>query len=80
MPEILLQNTLRCLVDVVNSETSALAAVAMQALGHIGLRITLPPIDDSNSGKLKSNMLTNFLFGFGPRIELFVELLIMVSD
>ncbi|KAK7300265.1 hypothetical protein RJT34_11106 [Clitoria ternatea] len=48
MPEILLQNTLRCLVDVVNSETSTLAAVAMQALGHIGLRISLPPLDDSN--------------------------------
>ncbi|KAL2973237.1 hypothetical protein AAZX31_14G035700 [Glycine max] len=49
MPEIFLQDTLRCLVDVVNSETSALAAAAMQALGHIGLRISLPPLDDSNS-------------------------------
>ncbi|RYR45698.1 hypothetical protein Ahy_A07g031502 isoform B [Arachis hypogaea] len=49
MPELLLQNTLRCLVDVVKSETSALAAVAMQALGHIGLRISIPPLDDSNS-------------------------------
>lgn len=49
MPEIFLRKTLRCLVDVVNSETSALAAVAMQALGHIGLRISLPPLDDSNS-------------------------------
>ncbi|OIW02801.1 hypothetical protein TanjilG_29577 [Lupinus angustifolius] len=49
MPEIVLQSTLRCLVDVVNSETSALAAVAMQALGHIGLRVSLPPLDDSNS-------------------------------
>ncbi|MCI24920.1 proteasome-associated protein ECM29, partial [Trifolium medium] len=49
MPEIFLQQTLRCLVDVVNSETSALAAVAMQALGHIGLRISLPPLDNSNS-------------------------------
>ncbi|KAE9606271.1 putative proteasome component Ecm29 [Lupinus albus] len=49
MPEIMLQSTLRCLVDVVNSETSALAAVAMQALGHIGLRVSLPPLDDSNS-------------------------------
>lgn len=57
MPEIFLQDTLRCLVDVVNSETSALAAAAMQALGHIGLRISLPPLDDSNSGKLKSNKL-----------------------
>lgn len=52
MPEILLQNTLKCLVDVVKSETSALSAVAMQALGHIGLRISLPPVDGSNSGKV----------------------------
>jgi len=52
MPEILLEDTLRCLVDVVNSETSALAATAMQALGHIGLRISLPPLD-SNSGKIQ---------------------------
>ncbi|CAJ1971241.1 unnamed protein product [Sphenostylis stenocarpa] len=57
MPEILLQDTIRCLVDVVNSETSALAATAMQALGHIGLRIPLPPLDDSNSGKLKPDSL-----------------------
>ncbi|KAK7276642.1 hypothetical protein RIF29_17785 [Crotalaria pallida] len=49
MPEIVLQSILRCLVDVVNSETSALAAVAMQAIGHIGLRVSLPPLDDSNS-------------------------------
>jgi len=61
MPEIFLRKTLRCLVDVVNSETSALAAVAMQALGHIGLRISLPPLDDSNSGKVNSYMLTEFL-------------------
>lgn len=48
---MLFQNTLRCLVDVVNSETSALAAVAMQALGHIGLRVSLPPlVNDSSSG------------------------------
>lgn len=61
MPEILLRKTLRCLVDVVNSETSALAAVAMEALGHIGLRISLPPLDDSNSGKVNSYLLTEFL-------------------
>lgn len=61
MPEKLLQNTLKCLVDVVNSETSALAAVAMQALGHIGLRTSLPPLNDSNSGKVHSYVLTNFL-------------------
>lgn len=61
MPEIFLRKTLRGLVDVVNSETSALAAVAMQALGHIGLRISLPPLEDSNSGKVSSYMLTKFL-------------------
>lgn len=60
MPEILLQKTLKCLVDVVSSETSALAAVAMQALGHIGLRIPLPPLDGSNSGNVDSYMLINF--------------------
>ncbi|KAI9114257.1 hypothetical protein K1719_014907 [Acacia pycnantha] len=51
--EILFQNTLRCLVDVVNSETSTLAAVAMQALGHIGLRLSLPPlVNDSSSDNI----------------------------
>ncbi|ESW13516.1 hypothetical protein PHAVU_008G203200 [Phaseolus vulgaris] len=52
MPEILLQDTLRCLVNVVNSETSALAATAMQALGHIGLRISLPPLHSNSDGIL----------------------------
>ncbi|XP_028798613.1 proteasome adapter and scaffold protein ECM29 [Neltuma alba] len=51
--EISFQNTLRCLVDVVNSETSTLAAVAMQALGHIGLRVSLPPlVNDSSSDNI----------------------------
>ncbi|XP_050897841.1 uncharacterized protein LOC127104718 [Lathyrus oleraceus] len=64
MPENFLRKTLRCLVDVVNSETSALAAVAMQALGHIGLRISLPPLEDSNSDGiliLLYDKLSNFL-------------------
>ncbi|XP_075078275.1 uncharacterized protein LOC107799855 isoform X1 [Nicotiana tabacum] len=42
IPETLLQSTLKCLVDVVNSETATLASFAMQALGHIGLCIPLP--------------------------------------
>ncbi|KAL2316898.1 hypothetical protein Fmac_030774 [Flemingia macrophylla] len=65
MPEILLQNTLRCLVDVVNSETSALAAAAMQALGHIGLRTSLPPLDSSSDGILiiLSDKLRKLLLG-----------------
>ncbi|KAF5447658.1 hypothetical protein F2P56_033192 [Juglans regia] len=50
IPESLFQNTLKCLVDVVISETAPLASVAMQALGHIGLSVSLPPvIIDSNS-------------------------------
>ncbi|KAJ4724481.1 Proteasome-associated ECM29 [Melia azedarach] len=42
--EALFQSTLKCLIDVVNSETATLASVAMQALGHIGLRVPLPPL------------------------------------
>ena len=50
---MLFQNTLKCLVDVVVSETATLASIAMQALGHIGLRVTLPLlINDSSSGQL----------------------------
>ncbi|QCE01566.1 proteasome component ECM29 [Vigna unguiculata] len=65
MPEILLEDTLRCLVDVVNSETSALAATAMQALGHIGLRISLPPLDSNSDGILimLSDKLNKLLLG-----------------
>ncbi|KAJ0102382.1 hypothetical protein Patl1_05580 [Pistacia atlantica] len=50
MPETLFQNTLKCLIDVVNSEIATLASVAMQALGHIGLRVSFPPlVNDSGS-------------------------------
>lgn len=49
MPEIFLRKTLRRLADAINPETSALAAVVMQVLGHIGLRISLPPLEDPNS-------------------------------
>ncbi|XP_076926250.1 uncharacterized protein LOC143589348 isoform X1 [Bidens hawaiensis] len=40
----LFQDTLKCLVDVVNSETATLASVAMQGLGHIGLCSPLPKL------------------------------------
>ncbi|KAI3814371.1 hypothetical protein L1987_19124 [Smallanthus sonchifolius] len=40
----LFQNTLKCLVDIVNSETATLASVAMQGLGHIGLCSSLPKL------------------------------------
>ncbi|EPS65152.1 hypothetical protein M569_09623, partial [Genlisea aurea] len=42
MSQPVLQSALVCLVDVINNETAALASVAMQALGHIGLCISLP--------------------------------------
>ncbi|CAI9106154.1 OLC1v1005230C2 [Oldenlandia corymbosa var. corymbosa] len=42
--ESLLQTVIKCLVGVVNSETATLASAAMQALGHIGLCVALPPL------------------------------------
>ncbi|XP_051141908.1 uncharacterized protein LOC127258894 isoform X2 [Andrographis paniculata] len=42
--ESVLQSVLKCLVNVVNIETAALASVAVQALGHIGICIPLPPL------------------------------------
>ncbi|PIN26135.1 hypothetical protein CDL12_01113 [Handroanthus impetiginosus] len=42
IPESVLQSVLKCLVDVINVETAALASVAMQALGHIGICVPLP--------------------------------------
>lgn len=49
--ESLLQSALACLVDIVNSETSTLASIAMQSLGHIGLGMPLPQLRrDSSSG------------------------------
>ncbi|KAL6524314.1 hypothetical protein OROGR_016748 [Orobanche gracilis] len=42
--ESVLQSVLKCLVDVINKETATLASVAMQALGHIGICIPLPPV------------------------------------
>ncbi|KAJ7013083.1 proteasome adapter and scaffold protein ECM29 [Populus alba x Populus x berolinensis] len=50
IPGTLFQKILKCLADVANSETATLASIAMQALGHIGLRAPLPPlVDDSSS-------------------------------
>lgn len=49
----LLQSTIECLVEVVNSETATLASIAMQALGQIGLCEPLPALTrDSGSGDL----------------------------
>ncbi|KAK9169653.1 hypothetical protein Syun_001793 [Stephania yunnanensis] len=42
--EILLQRVIKCLVDVVSLENATLASVAVQALGHIGLRSSLPAL------------------------------------
>ncbi|CAN6695106.1 unnamed protein product [Malus baccata var. baccata] len=50
IPDALFQTTLKCLVDVTNSETAPLASIATQALGHIGLIIPLPSlVIDSSS-------------------------------
>lgn len=63
MPETLLQNVLKCLTSVVNSETTALASLAMQALGHIGLRVALPPlVENSGSGRLFEVVLEHYCF------------------
>lgn len=60
--EALFQSTLKCLIDVVNSETATLASVAMQALGHIGLRVPLPPlVNGSDSGKVVMYVLVDCL-------------------
>lgn len=48
-----LQSVLKCLVDVINSESSTVASVAMQALGHIGICTPLPPlVVDSAEGEM----------------------------
>lgn len=44
VPETILQDTIKCLVDIVNFATAAVASIAMQALGHIGLRVALPSL------------------------------------
>ncbi|XP_024961967.1 proteasome adapter and scaffold protein ECM29 isoform X1 [Cynara cardunculus var. scolymus] len=45
----LLQSTLKCLVDVVNSDSATLASVAMQGLGHVGLSAPLPKLVHDSS-------------------------------
>ncbi|KAL8055610.1 hypothetical protein ABFX02_04G067300 [Erythranthe guttata] len=48
--ESVLQSVLKCLVDLTNVESAAFASVAMQALGHIGICVPLPPlINDSTA-------------------------------
>lgn len=50
--EAVTQNAVKCLVDVVNLETSPLASVAMEALGHIGICGALPLlVNDSSPGQ-----------------------------
>ena len=47
----MLQTTVGFLVSVVESEGSILASIAMEALGHIGLRCPLPTlVRDATSG------------------------------
>jgi proteasome component ECM29 len=45
----MVKNAVDILVKVVDSEGSALASVAMASLGHIGLRCTLPSINQNSS-------------------------------
>lgn len=53
MSDSVLQSVLKCLVDVINNETSTLASLAMQALGHIGICIPLPLlVIDSTEGEM----------------------------
>ncbi|PAN41168.1 hypothetical protein PAHAL_8G022100 [Panicum hallii] len=49
IPEEMVKNAVDILVKVVDSEGSALASVAMASLGHIGLRCTLPSINQNSS-------------------------------
>lgn len=63
IPDALFQTTLKCLVDVTNSETAPLASIATQALGHIGLIIPLPSlVIDSSSGNLMVFALSFTIF------------------
>ncbi|XP_074321211.1 uncharacterized protein LOC141657772 [Silene latifolia] len=67
MLEAVFPGTIKRLVDVVNLETPALASIAMQALGHIGLRGSLPPVicDDGPESVLTvvRDKLTKLLAG-----------------
>lgn len=67
IPEALLESTVDNLVNVVESENSTLASVAMEALGHIGLRCSLPKVNrDSISAGILTTLnerLTKLLSG-----------------
>ncbi|XP_020242083.1 proteasome-associated protein ECM29 homolog isoform X2 [Asparagus officinalis] len=45
IPEALLFSIVNRLVDVIESESATLASVAIEAIGHIGLRYPLPALD-----------------------------------
>ncbi|KAL6906048.1 hypothetical protein ACP4OV_003649 [Aristida adscensionis] len=49
IPEEMVKNIVDTLVNVVDSEGSTLASVAMESLGHIALRCALPSINNKNS-------------------------------
>ncbi|KAF7058005.1 hypothetical protein CFC21_065146 [Triticum aestivum] len=49
IPEELVQKVVDILVKVVESEGSTLASIAMESLGHIGLRCALPSISRNSS-------------------------------
>jgi proteasome component ECM29 len=49
IPEEMVKDAVDILVKVVDFEGSALASVAMASLGHIGLRCTLPSINQNSS-------------------------------
>ncbi|KAH9605188.1 hypothetical protein KSS87_006613 [Heliosperma pusillum] len=65
MLEAVLPGTIKRLVDVVNLETPALASIAMQALGHIGLRGSLPQVicDSESVLTVVRDKLTKLLAG-----------------
>ncbi|KAK6925530.1 Proteasome component Ecm29 [Dillenia turbinata] len=62
--EIVLQSSLQCLTNIVNSENSEQASTALQALGHIGLCVPLPPLSfDSGPGNFLRERLLKLLSG-----------------
>ncbi|TVT99496.1 hypothetical protein EJB05_55165 [Eragrostis curvula] len=57
IPEEMVKNVVDVLVKVVNSEGSTLASVAMESLGHIGLRCALPSTNQNSSTAPLLNVL-----------------------
>ncbi|GAA0159929.1 scaffold/adaptor protein [Lithospermum erythrorhizon] len=49
IPEQTLQTVIKRLADVINSESTTIASVAMEALGHIGLCTSLPSLPHDSS-------------------------------